>query len=222
MLYIGLDDTDNLESGGTGYLARQIAATLAVDLPLLSVTIHQLLVDPRVPCTKYSSCSAIALDLDSDVVLEALLERVRELMVADFQPGSDPGLCMARAVPAAIAEFGRRVQRELVRQDEARSLAAAHGTPLLGVGGGEDGIIGAWAPKEGWRQLMERVRDMVALAVPTIVLTTKRAWAMTEAAYARGFDSPCRRPYHRLAQGRLDWALLAGTAAVATALLLWR
>lgn len=69
---------------------------------------------------------------------------------------------------------------------------------------------------------MERVRDMVALAVPAIVLATRRAWAMTEAAYARGFDSPRRRPYRRLVMSRLDWALLAGTAAIIVALLLWR
>jgi energy-coupling factor transporter transmembrane protein EcfT len=57
---------------------------------------------------------------------------------------------------------------------------------------------GAWAPKSGWREQLQRLEDLVALAVPAIVLTTKRAWAMTEAAYARGFDSPHRRPYQRL------------------------
>ena len=61
-----------------------------------------------------------------------------------------------------------------------------------------------------------------ALAVPAIVLTTKRAWAMTEAAYARGFDSPHRRPYRALTMGWLDWALLAGIATGAITLLLWR
>jgi len=81
---------------------------------------------------------------------------------------------------------------------------------------------GAWAPPSGWRNLLGRVRDLVALAVPAVVLTTKRAWAMTEAAYARGFDSPHRRPYRRLAMGWLDWALLAGAAIVILLLLLWR
>jgi energy-coupling factor transport system permease protein len=73
---------------------------------------------------------------------------------------------------------------------------------------------GAWAPREGWRHLLDRVRDMVALAVPAVVLTAKRAWAITEAAYARGFDSPHRRPYRRLAMGKLDWLLLSLSAAV--------
>lgn len=81
---------------------------------------------------------------------------------------------------------------------------------------------GAWAPRAGWRNLVERVRDLVALAVPTIVLTTKRAWAMTEAAYARGFDSPYRRSYHHLSMGWLDWMLLAGTLVVALTLIFWR
>jgi energy-coupling factor transport system permease protein len=81
---------------------------------------------------------------------------------------------------------------------------------------------GAWAPPSGWRDLLARLRDLVALAVPAVVLTTKRAWAMTEAAYARGFDSPHRRPYRRLVMGWLDWALLAGTAGVILVLLLWR
>lgn len=81
---------------------------------------------------------------------------------------------------------------------------------------------GAWAPKVGWRDLVERVRDLVSLTVPTIVLTTTRAWAMTEAAYARGFDSPHRRPYHHLSMGWLDWMLLTGTFLVALLLIFWR
>jgi energy-coupling factor transporter transmembrane protein EcfT len=81
---------------------------------------------------------------------------------------------------------------------------------------------GAWAPKSNWRQAVDQVGDLVALAVPAIVMTTKRAWAMNEAAYARGFDSPHRRPYHRLTVGWLDWMLLAGAAMVIVGLLLWR
>jgi len=81
---------------------------------------------------------------------------------------------------------------------------------------------GAWACPAGWRELLDRMRNFVALTVPAIVLTTRRAWAMTEAAYARGFESPHRRPYRQLAMGRLDWALLAGTVAVAVVLILWR
>jgi energy-coupling factor transporter transmembrane protein EcfT len=82
---------------------------------------------------------------------------------------------------------------------------------------------GAWGLRwSGWRNVTAQIRDLVALSVPTIVLTTKRAWAMTEAAYARGFDAPHRRPYRRLAMGRLDWALLASAIAVSLIIVLWR
>jgi energy-coupling factor transport system permease protein len=87
---------------------------------------------------------------------------------------------------------------------------------------------GAWAPakpQRGWRglrlgDLITQVKDMVALSVPAVVLAAKHAWAMNEAAYARGFDSPQRRPYRRLRMSRLDWLLLTGALA-AGVLLVW-
>jgi tRNA(Ile2) C34 agmatinyltransferase TiaS len=145
VFFIGLDDTDTLESRGTGQLARQIAAVLAADFPMLGVTRHQLLVDPRVPCTKNNSSAAITLNLDSGPDPLALLERVQALMLQDYQPGSDPGLCVAHSVPPAVIEFGRRAQRQLVTQAEARALATAHAIPLVGLGGTQDGVIGALA-----------------------------------------------------------------------------
>lgn len=81
---------------------------------------------------------------------------------------------------------------------------------------------GAWRPPAGWSHLIERVRDLVALSVPAIVLATKRAWAVTEAAYARGFDSPHRRPYHRPVIRPADWLITLGAAMVVIALFLWR
>jgi energy-coupling factor transport system permease protein len=71
-----------------------------------------------------------------------------------------------------------------------------------------------------WR-VVSQVGDLVSLTVPAIVLTTKRAWAITEASYARGFDSPHRISYHTLAFSRLDAVLVAGTV-VLIILLYWR
>ena len=66
---------------------------------------------------------------------------------------------------------------------------------------------GAWqtGPR---RPRLPGLRDYVALTVPAIVLTTRRAWSMTEAAYARGFDAPHRRTYRTLTMRRKDWALV--------------
>jgi len=170
MIFIGLDDTDILESRGTGQLARQIAATLAADYAVLGVIRHQLLRDPRVPCTKNNSSAAIFLDGDPALSSAGLTERLRVMMLDDFQPGSDPGLCVAGLVPEAVVEFGRRTQRELVTQAEARALAAAYTIPLLGLGGDEDGVIGALAAvglaasgEDGRYVLIGRMRELAGL-----------------------------------------------------------
>jgi tRNA(Ile2) C34 agmatinyltransferase TiaS len=143
MIYIGLDDTDVLESRGTGHLAREIARDLKSDYDVQGVTRHQLLVDPRVPCTKNNSCAAIHLNGKSAIELAPLFERVQALMLADYYPGSDPGLCIAADPPASITDYGRRAQRAIVTQSQARDLAAQHNIRLIGLGGDEDGVIGA-------------------------------------------------------------------------------
>jgi tRNA(Ile2) C34 agmatinyltransferase TiaS len=147
MLFIGLDDTDTLESRGTGHLARQIAATLDGNCQVLGVTRHQLLVDPRVPCTRNNSCAALLVTAEDEARLdpEAVFREVRSIMVAEYLPGSDPGLCVARKVPGAIVDFGRRAKEKLVTMAEARSLAGSYGIRLQGLGGDETGVIGALA-----------------------------------------------------------------------------
>ena len=81
---------------------------------------------------------------------------------------------------------------------------------------------GAWQESTGIRRIGERLNDLVALGVPAIVLTVKRAWTFTEAAYTRGFDSPQRRPYRQLVMRAADWALAAGVLIVMTLVFIWR
>jgi tRNA(Ile2) C34 agmatinyltransferase TiaS len=145
MIFIGLDDTDTLESRGTGHLARQVAGALFAECTVWGVTRHQLLVDPRVPYTAKNSSAAVLLDANGCLDLDALLDQIQAVMLENYNPGSDPGLCIARLVPEAVTVFGRRAQRELVTQDEARELATEHGISLVGLGGTEDGVIGALA-----------------------------------------------------------------------------
>ena len=69
------------------------------------------------------------------------------------------------------------------------------------------------------RHVLPQLRDFVALTVPAIVLTTRRAWGMTEAAYARGFDAPHRSAYHTLSMRWTDWALVLAALFVTGGLL---
>ena len=150
IIYIGIDDTDNKTSRGTGRLARAIAAELSLDFPLLGVTRHQLLFDPRIPFTAKNSSATIAIEAPDDAaysseILKTIFVRVRALMDADYQPGSDPGLCVAAEIPQAVIEFGKRAQQVMVDQYAARQLAAEHGILLQGLGGNQGGVIGALA-----------------------------------------------------------------------------
>ena len=141
---IGIDDTDNPESRGTGHLARTVANALAGDFCVHGVTRHQLLDDERVPKTAKNSCAGIIFEGDVYPLAEIALY-ARKVMLDDFQPGSDPGLCVAAAVPAEIISYGQRVQQEMITQEVPRRLAAAHDVYLEGLGGDEDGVIGALA-----------------------------------------------------------------------------
>jgi hypothetical protein len=74
-----------------------------------------------------------------------LRERLREIIIPWCPAASDPGLCVTETVPPAVIEWGLRCQRELVTQSEARRIAAEHGIYLEGLGGSQDGVIGALA-----------------------------------------------------------------------------
>jgi hypothetical protein len=171
MIYIGLDDTDNHESRGTGRLAREIAADLAKEYPVQGVTRHQLLVDSRIPYTSHNSSAAILIDAPEEPPLELIFERVRALMEADPVPGSDPGLCVATESAAqAVTGFGIRAQKEVVDQVQARFLALSSGIMLAGLGGTQDGVIGALAAvglaaggQDGRYLLLGTSRDLTGL-----------------------------------------------------------
>jgi energy-coupling factor transport system permease protein len=80
---------------------------------------------------------------------------------------------------------------------------------------------GALPKIRGYKALIRQARDLTALTVPAVVLTTRRAWAITEAAYARGFESPHRTPYHSLVMKPGDWVMVAISILVFAAFL-WR
>ncbi len=174
---LGLDDTDNLESRGTGHLARELAKALAQDFAVHGVTRHQLLEDPRVPKTAKNSCAAILFSGDT-FPLDELAAFARHFMLNDFQPGSDPGLCVTTAtVPDEIIAYGQRAQREFLTQKEPRKLANQHKIWLQGLGGDEDGVIGALAAvglaasgSDGRYVQVGTIRDLVGLLPPVDIL----------------------------------------------------
>src|SRR6476660_8707762 len=62
MIYVGIDDTDTLDDPGTNQLARHLVRELAGQFRGRMILRHQLLEDPRVPCTKKNGCASIAFE----------------------------------------------------------------------------------------------------------------------------------------------------------------
>jgi tRNA(Ile2) C34 agmatinyltransferase TiaS len=148
-LFIGLDDTDTLDTPGTNQLARHLVRELEPELRGQMILRHQLLEDPRVPCTKKNGCASIEFQLPlpsgAGFPITDLASKLRNLILDWIPPRSDPGFAIATSIPAEVADWGHRAQRELVTQREARELAAAHGIHLEGLAGTQDGVIGALA-----------------------------------------------------------------------------
>ena len=145
MIYVGVDDTDMPGTPGTNQFARALASCLSGRYRCLLIVRHQLLQDPRVPCTSKNSAASMLLEPQKDLVATCLVDAIRGFMEQHWIAGSDPGFCVAEAVSEATAQFGGRCQKELVTQHEARRLAAAQGVHLEGCGGTDDGVIGALA-----------------------------------------------------------------------------
>jgi len=145
VIFVVLDDTDIPNSPGTNKLARLVLRCLAPEYACRVALRHQLLLDPRVPYTSKNSSASMLLCGPCGESADELAARVRRIVLGWCTPGSDPGLCVAEHVPPEVTAFGHRCQKDLVRQDEARRLAAAHGIYLEGLGGTEDGVIGALA-----------------------------------------------------------------------------
>jgi hypothetical protein len=143
---IGIDDTDNADSRGTGFRARQLGARLgeAGLAETLGITRHQLLVHPDIPYTSHNS--AACLDVRGmNGRWEALAAFCRDYLAAESAEGADAGLCVAAwdAVSEALTDFGRSAKQAVVTREQARALAARAAVHLEGVTGDHMGVIGA-------------------------------------------------------------------------------
>lgn len=172
-VYIAMDDTDNLESRGTGRLARAVAATFADEYGVFGVTRHQLYVNEAIPYTSHNSCAVIHLTDAVESDIPDIFERAREVMLDDFIEGSDPGLAVAAApqISPALIAYSKDAKSTVLNQEKARTLAKNLGIRLEGLGGTEDGVIGsmaglglAYAGNDGRFLQVGRIREITGPA----------------------------------------------------------
>jgi len=144
--YIGIDDTDNLESRGTGFRARQLAQQLqeAGLARLRGVTRHQLFVSPEIPYTSHNSSACLEVDFFAED-RAAVIAHCRDYLLRESADGSDAGLCVTAAtqVGSEVRDFGQAAKVRVLQQTEAHAVAARHGIHLEGLTGTHQGVIGA-------------------------------------------------------------------------------
>ncbi|OBJ26067.1 hypothetical protein [Mycobacterium sp. 1245801.1] len=154
-LLIGIDDTDNPYTPGTGRRARALLRELqaaGLGSPA-GATRHQLLVDDRIPYTSHNSSACLAWRSpggDPHAVRTAIIEFAGHFLETVCPPDADPGLAVV--VPGELAgsaarlvDFGLRAKREVLCANEARELARTLGIHLSGHGGTREGTTGALA-----------------------------------------------------------------------------
>ncbi len=92
---IAIDDTDNLESRGTGFQSRQLGKLISeLNIgEIAGITRHQLYVHENIPYTSHNSSACIEAEIFDFNSLTAICRNFLLDVAAD---GSDAGLCIAK------------------------------------------------------------------------------------------------------------------------------
>ncbi|MBT3207157.1 MAG: hypothetical protein HN704_01845 [Bacteroidetes bacterium] len=145
-ILIGIDDTDNKISRGTGFRSRQLGKLIEENKIgfVGSITRHQLFFDSRIPYT--SQNSSACLEVFSTEFLK-LVKLSREFLIRNSAEGSDAGLAVSifENINEQIENWGLRAKEEILTQKEAYQIANEKNIYLEGLTGDKDGIIGALA-----------------------------------------------------------------------------
>ncbi|MBW8015324.1 MAG: hypothetical protein FVQ82_03990 [Planctomycetes bacterium] len=142
-ILIGIDDTDNLDSPGTGHIARKLCGVLVgMGFQSRGVTRHQFLVDDAIPYTSHNSGACIGVSRAGGIeAVDFVFDYIADISAE----GSDPGVCIAYCddVNAEITEFGKTAQKIVVKIADSFKIAKSGGVKLYGLGGNCQGVIGA-------------------------------------------------------------------------------
>ena len=149
-VFVCIDDTDNLESRGTGHLASLLADGLENRGWEKGhfITRHQLFVHPDVPYTSHNRAMCFSADFEISS-LNTFIDHASEFLEKESAKGSDPGLCVAPidrlSSSLQIIGFGLKAKKNVLTKQEAYRLARQLNIHLSEHGGTGDGVIGALA-----------------------------------------------------------------------------
>lgn len=149
-ILISIDDTDNLDSIGTGEVLENLCASLLTNGLGRGgfITRHQLYVHEDIPYTSHNSAMCCQAEIAE---LSKVVAFCRGYMDTACAPGSDPGLCIIDlerlCFKKRLIRFGLAVKKTILKKQDAIDMAG-HYTEAVYLsehGGTGGGIIGALA-----------------------------------------------------------------------------
>ncbi len=149
-IFLSIDDTDNLDSPGSGHLLEALAKTLQIKGlagRCTGISRHQLFVHRDIPYTSHNSSMCITAETDRDSFSD-IVDVSGQFLKEGAAPGSDPGLCLAAGKDLAkedLIAFGLKAKRQVCTKEEAYALAEKTGVHLSEHGGTGQGVVGALA-----------------------------------------------------------------------------
>lgn len=148
--FLCIDDTDNLETKGTGWLTERACDGMKeLGLGAFSaISRHQLFVHEDVPYTSHNSSMCVEVMECTDP--DAVIRYMQDFLEQNGAPGSDPGLCMVPETLSGEARerlisFGNDAKCTVLNKGLAYGLAGELGVHLSEHGGTGDGVVGALA-----------------------------------------------------------------------------
>ncbi len=145
-LLVGIDDTDNKDSRGTGYNSRQLAKAIEEEGigEVVGITRHQLFVHPDIPYTSQNSSACLEVIADNKMEVEAFS---KDFMLDVAADGSDVGLCITEYenIHEDVLNWGNNAKSIVLKKHNAVEIAKRNKIFLVGLTGTHDGIIGALA-----------------------------------------------------------------------------
>ncbi len=153
-ILIGIDDTDDPESTGTGCLAQRLVGVLgeAGLGSAVGITRHQLLIDPRIPYTSHNSSACIAWAAWPEVDAKTIVGVAGPFLEVVSAAGSDPGLAIGVAPTWSdawgrqeLVDFGYMAKNDVLDRSVALTFADSCDITLSAHGDDGGGVIGALA-----------------------------------------------------------------------------
>lgn len=149
-ILVCIDDTDSIDSRGTGELAENIADNIESCGwgKTCAVTRHQLLLHKEIQYTSHNSSMCFSAEIQSEH-LQNIINYAGDYLKNESEPEADPGLCVVVVDDLrddkSLIEFGYMAKRMILSKENAYDLAKELNIHLSEHGGSGLGVIGALA-----------------------------------------------------------------------------